>query len=253
MIKYQFHAKEATQSCIEWIRSYFDEAKCDKAVVGISGGKDSTVVTALCAAALGKERVLGVMMPQGRQPDIEDSRALIHHLEIPSKTINIGSCVDMILNGMYDEGIELTEQTRINLPARIRMATLFAVAQSVNGRVANTCNLAENWVGYSTLFGDNAGQFAPIAQFTVHEVKEIGRVLGIPEHLLEKTPSDGLCGKNDEDSLGFSYDTLDRYIRTGEFSDFDIKKRIDHLNKMSRFKEEIVDIPCFRPDYYIFR
>lgn len=267
MIKYQFHAEEATDQCVEWIRSYFDEAGCDKAVVGISGGKDSSVVAALCVAALGKGRVVGVMMPQDVQPDIHESFELVHFLDIPNITIDIGNATREILDQLDTVGISyrtsyqldhykkicVTDQTMINLPARIRMATLFAVAQSVNGRVANTCNLSENWIGYSTLFGDNAGQFAPIAQFTVQEVKEIGRVLGLPECLIEKTPSDGLCGKSDEENLGFTYEVLDRYIRTRSCRSSTIRAKIEQLHESNRFKEEIVNIPCCYPTFHVFQ
>lgn len=252
MIKYQFHAEEATYQCIKWIRTYFDIAHCDKAVVGISGGKDSSVVAALCVAALGKDRVIGVMMPQGTQLDIDYSYALINHLGIQGKTVCVKTPVNEILEQMNNEGITPSQQTQINLPARIRMATLFAIAQSVNGRVANTCNLSENWVGYSTLFGDDAGQFAPIAQFTVEEVKAIGRVLGLPEYLIEKMPSDGLCGKSDEDNLGFSYAVLDRYIRIGICEDIDTRKKIDQLHWNNLFKKDIVNIPCFHPAPTLF-
>lgn len=252
MIKYQFYAEEATYQCIKWIRTYFDIAHCDKAVVGISGGKDSSVVAALCVAALGKDRVIGVMMPQGTQLDIDYGYALINHLGIQGKTVCVKTPVNEILEQMNNEGITPSQQTQINLPARIRMATLFAIAQSVNGRVANTCNLSENWVGYSTLFGDDAGQFAPIAQFTVEEVKAIGRVLGLPEYLIEKMPSDGLCGKSDEDNLGFSYAVLDRYIRIGICEDIDTRKKIDQLHWNNLFKKDIVNIPCFHPAPTLF-
>lgn len=210
-----FDAKKVKNEIVEWIRNWFEQNGKDcMAVVGISGGKDSSVVAALCVEALGKDRVFGVMMPQGRQRDIEYSRKLCSFLDIPRTIIPVGTIVNVAeyeIKTSLDE--ELSIQTTTNLPARIRMATLYAVSQTVNGRVANTCNLSEDWVGYATRYGDAAGDFSPLSQLTVTEVKAIGRELGLPSELVDKTPTDGLCGKTDEDNLGFTYAELDAYIR----------------------------------------
>lgn len=201
---------------VNWIRRYFavNGSKCN-AVVGISGGKDSSVVAALCAEALGPDRVFGVLMPCGEQADIADSERLVKHLGIQSCVVNIKDAVDAILSRIGGEAA--SEQTKTNLPARIRMATLYAVAQSLEngGRVANTCNRSEDYVGYSTKFGDSAGDFSPLANLMVHEVIQIGHELGLPADLVEKTPSDGLCGRTDEDNLGFTYAQLDAHIEHG--------------------------------------
>lgn len=232
--------------CVDWIRNYFaiNGPTCN-AIVGISGGKDSSVVAALCVEALGKERVIGVLMPQGTQSDIEYSKELVDFLGIRNYTVNVGTTVFTLLQEVGVEVGALSTETQVNLPARIRMCTLFAVSQTLNGRVANTCNLSEDWVGYATLFGDGAGQFSPLAKLTVSEVKGLGRVLGLPLRLIEKTPIDGLCGKTDEDNLGFSYDTLDTYIRTGVCNDSHIKNKIDTMHKNNKFKLE--PMPTFNP------
>lgn len=241
----EFDAKKAKEEVVEWIKEWFDiNGKDCNAVVGISGGKDSSVVAALCVEALGKDRVIGVLMPNGGQGDIGDAVELINHLGIKSYTINIKGAVDKILRCMELNGIDITDQTRINLPPRIRMSTLYAVSQSNNGRVANTCNLSEDWVGYATRYGDAAGDFSPLSQLTVTEVKEIGRVLGLPTELVDKTPTDGLCGKTDEDNLGFTYEVLDRYIRTGEIDDEDIKNKIDDMHEKNLFKLQLM--PSFQ-------
>lgn len=240
-----FNAVEVKDKCVQWIRDFFDKNGKDcNAVVGISGGKDSSVVAALCVEALGKDRVVGVLMPNGVQSDIGDAEKLVNHLRIKSYTINIKGAVDTVLRGMELNGIDITEQTRINLPPRIRMSTLYAVSQSNNGRVANTCNLSEDWVGYATRYGDAAGDFSPLSQLTVTEVKEIGRVLELPAELVDKTPSDGLCGKTDEDNLGFTYEVLDRYIRTGEIDDEDIKNKINDMHEKNLFKLQLM--PSFQ-------
>ncbi|MCR5302477.1 MAG: NAD(+) synthase [Lachnospiraceae bacterium] len=231
---YTFDADKAKDGCIAWIRRFFEEnGKGCNAVLGISGGKDSSVTAALCAAALGKDHVIGVLMPNGEQADIDMAHLLCDHLDIRKVIVNIKDAVEGLKNAIP---FELSDQSVINLPPRIRMATVYAVSQSNNGRVANTCNLSEDWVGYSTRYGDAAGDFSPLANLTVQEVKAIGRVLGLPTALVDKTPSDGLCGKTDEDNLGFTYATLDRYIRTGEIDDPAVKELIDKKHRANAFK-----------------
>ena len=238
----KFHAKEMTNALIHWIRAWFwKNGRGCNAVIGISGGKDSSVCAALCAAALGKERVIGVLMPNGTQNDIPDSYQLVGHLGIRSVIINIEGAVNSIRQQMEGSGISPTSQAGINLPPRIRMAALYAVSQSMNGRVINTCNLSEDWVGYSTRYGDSAGDVSPLGKLTVQEVKAIGRHLGLPENLIEKTPSDGLCGSTDEQKLGFSYAVLDRYIREGFCEDPVIREKIDELHRRNKFKMETME------------
>lgn len=231
-----FDVKKVTNDCIQWIKDFFEKNGKDcMAVVGISGGKDSSVVAALCVEALGKDRVIGVKMPCGEQKDIDYSNMLINHLGIRGYTMNIGDAVGEI-RSQFPVGVKISDQTTTNLPARIRMATLYAISQSVNGRVANTCNLSENWVGYCSKFGDAAGDFSPLENLTVTEVKAIGRELGLPSELVDKTPTDGLCGKTDEDNLGFTYAELDAYIRDGIEPSKEVKAKIDSMHEKNLFK-----------------
>ena len=241
---YSFDAVDVKTRCVAWIQEFFKNNGPDcKAVVGISGGKDSSVVAALCVEALGKDRVVGVLMPCGEQHDIDMARKLVNHLGIKSYEVNIKDALEGVLKGLGD--IELTTQARTNLPPRIRMTTLYAVSQSINGRVANTCNLSEDWVGYSTRYGDSVGDFSPLSRLTVTEVKQVGRLLGLPADLVDKVPIDGLCGKTDEENLGFTYAMLDTYIREGICEDVAIKEKIDTLHKRNLFKLELM--PCFEP------
>lgn len=243
---YNFDAKKAKDECVKWIQKFFEEngPEC-KAVLGISGGKDSSVTAALLVEALGKERVFGVLMPCGVQADISSSRLLVNHLGIESVEINIESAVNGITKEI-EKVMPLSVQSKTNLPPRIRMSTVYAVSQTVNGRVANTCNLSEDWVGYSTRYGDSVGDFSPLSRLTVTEVKAIGRELKLPEELIEKVPSDGLCGKTDEDNLGFTYAELDRYIREGIEPAEEKKARIDRMHRINLFKLELM--PCFEID-----
>ena len=242
---YEFDAKKTTKELLIWLRDWFEVNGKDRdgndcnAVLGISGGKDSTVTAALCVEALGKDRVIGVMMPNGEQKDISDSIRVCDLLDIKNYTFNIKDAVDAEIDVARKIGIEPTEQALINLPPRLRMATLYMVSQSNNGRVINTCNLSEDWVGYSTRYGDSAGDVAPLAKLTVDEVRKVGLELGLPYDLVYKTPSDGLCGKTDEDNLGFTYAALDKYLRTGE-CDPKIKEIIDRKHLLNKFKLELM-------------
>ena len=241
---YTFDAKKVKDECVAWIRDFFEEnGKGCNAVVGISGGKDSSVVAALCAEALGSDRVIGVLMPNGEQADIDMAKLLVEHLCIRHYTVNIKDAFEGMVKNIP---FELSNQSRVNLAPRLRMSALYAVSQSHNGRVANTCNLSEDWVGYSTRYGDAAGDFSPLGGLTVQEVLAIGTELGLPENLVHKTPSDGLCGKTDEDNLGFTYAVLDKYIRTGECEDPDTKALIDRKHVMNLFK--LKPIPHFEPE-----
>ncbi|MCQ2470883.1 MAG: NAD(+) synthase [Clostridia bacterium] len=239
-----FDVKAVTNECIEWIRNFFEEnGKGCNAVVGISGGKDSSIVANLCVEALGKDRVIGVLMPCGVQSDIDMAKLLVEHLGIKHYIVNIEEAVNGVKNALP---FELTAQSKTNLPPRIRMSVLYAVSQSHNGRVANTCNLSEDWVGYSTRYGDAAGDFSPCAGITVTEMRQIGKYLGLPSVLVEKVPTDGLCGKTDEENLGFTYESLDKYIRTGEIDNDETKAKIDRLHKMNLFKLQVM--PSFNPE-----
>lgn len=236
--------KTLTRNVVNWTKSILEKNRQTKVVIGISGGKDSSVVAAICAKAIGPENVIGVMMPNGEQKDIADSQSLIAHLGIKSTTVNIGNAFNDLCNAI-NLGVELSYDTKTNLPARLRMSTLYAVAQTVGGFVANTCNLSEDTVGYATLYGDNAGSFAPISKLTTEEVMEIGDDLGLPFELVHKVPIDGLQPKTDEDKLGFTYHEVNELIRNG-IKGKNADKIMDMYRK-NKFKLDIVRIPYFDP------
>lgn len=245
--------KEIKDRLVDWIRDYFDHngPGCT-AVVGISGGKDSSVTAALCVEALGKDRVLGVLMPNGIQSDIADAIALVEHLDIKHLVVNIGDTTKALTAAIEGaEGFDLiaasmSRDSIINMPARIRMTTLYAVGQSLpkGGRVANTCNRSEDYVGYSTKYGDAAGDFSPLQNILVEEVRQLGHELGLPDFLIDKTPSDGLSGQTDEDKLGFTYAQLDHYILTGQCQDPDIQAKIDRMHAINLHKLQLM--PAFK-------
>ena len=248
-----FDAVKVKNNCVAWIRDWFEHnGKGCNAVIGISSGKDSTVVAALCVEALGKDRVIGVMMPNGEQHDIDISRKVIDYLGIKYIEANIEYAVNETLDSIGHivygpksyEWFDVSDQTRINLPPRIRMATLYAISQSLNGRVSNNCNLSEDWIGYSTRWGDSVGDFAPLANLTSDEVIAIGDACGLPYELTHKTPSDGLCGKTDEDNFGFTYAVLNKYIRTGVCENEEVRAKIDSMHAKNLFK--LMPIPTFK-------
>ena len=232
------------ENVVAWIRDYFEEnGKGCKAIIGISGGTDSSVVASLLVKALGKENVIGVLMPNGNQHDIDVSRSLVELLGIKHYEINIKETVDALRKEVGEKlSLDPNEYDvyRTNTPARIRMATLYGISAIYGGRVANTCNLSEDYVGYSTKFGDAAGDFSPLSDFTKTEVRELGRELGLPARFVEKVPEDGMSGKSDEEKLGFTYEVLDRYIRTGEIEDPAIKTKIDRMHKLNLHKVQLM-------------
>jgi NAD+ synthase len=247
-----FNAKQVKTDLIQWIRGYFEKnGEHCKAVVGISGGKDSATVAALCVEALSADRVYGVLMPQGNQYDIDYAKGLVSHLGINHATINIGDTVEAFYAAVDKCDLALNDQAKTNTPARIRMATLYAVSAVINGRVANTCNLSEDYVGYATKFGDAAGDFSPLSRLTVTEVKAIARELRLPDKFIDKVPEDGLSGKSDEDNLGFTYDVLDRYIREGICEDAETKALIDKMHANNLHKLE--PMPSFEYTAFIRR
>lgn len=243
-----FDAKKTKDEIVTWIRNYFRKNGSDcNAVVGMSGGKDSTIVAALCCEALGKDRVFGVIMPNTAMKDNDIAVEICEYLDIDYMDINIGEAYDSLTEELAANDIKLSSNAATNLPARLRMSTLFMVAQSVNGRVANTCNFSEDYVGWATLFGDGAGQFSPLGKLTVTEVKQIGYELGLPKKFIEKIPADGLTDKSDEDNFGFTYQFLDRYIRTGDFgNDTATAARIDKMHDANAFK--LLPMPMYNPN-----
>lgn len=256
---YKFNTEKVTADLIQWIKDWFDgdkegqgNGKGCNAVIGISGGKDSTVVAALCVKALGKDRVIGVMMPNGIQKDISDSIRICQHLGITNYTINIRDSVNNVLSQMAYAGIEITEQTRTNLPARIRMSTLYAVSQSHNGRVSNNCNYSEDVMGYCTVGGDAVGDFSPLGHLTTVEIVKIGDFLGLPQDLVHKTPIDGLKTNSDgsymtdEQSMGVTYDDIHSYIRGDKECERHIYDKIRQQEINNKFK--LQPIQRFVPD-----
>lgn len=242
--------EQLTLALIDWVRNSMNLTGGKKAVIGISGGKDSSVVAALCVKALGSENVIGILMPNGIQDDISYAKELCSFLKITNTEVNIQSMIKSYSDTLrsVDKNItpEVSNQTNLNLPPRVRMTLLYAISQSIDdARVINTSNLSEDWVGYATIYGDTAGAFSPLGMLTTDEVIQIGGFLGLPEKFLVKVPSDGLTGKTDEDIFGFSYDVLNKYIRQGIIENNTIKEKIDNMHKFSRFK--FLPIPMFSP------
>ena len=238
-----FNVQLQLAGVLEWMSQQMTGCGGKTAVIGISGGKDSSTVAAMAVAAYGRDHVYGVLMPDGIQPDIDYSQALVEHLQIPHCTCNIHDAVAGVLSQLEQAGLTPSRQTVVNLPSRIRMATLYAVAQSVEGGIVlNTSNLSEDWVGYCTIYGDSAGAFSPLGMYTTEEVIALGRALGLPERFLIKPPSDGLTGLTDEDNLGFSYHAVNEYIRRGVCPDEAVREKIDRMPRASRFKFQTLPV-----------
>lgn len=237
--------QQLTQNVIQWIKDYFKDNTDGKVIIGISGGKDSTIVAALCVEALGADRVIGVLMPNGTQSDIQDSYKVCRYLGIEHYIVDISRSYTALLSQIF----LLTSPpsaVKTNLPSRLRMCTLYTIAALYpNSRVVNTSNFSERYIGYSTKFGDGAGDFSPIGNLTVREVLAIGDDLGLPHELVHKVPSDGMSGMSDEDKLGFTYDELDDYLDHKDISD-EAKEKIERLHSINLHK--IKDMPRFKEE-----
>ena len=238
---------------IAWVKDYFAKNGNEntKAVIGISGGKDSSTVAALCCAALGKDRVIGVMMPNGIQADIEDSKKLCSFLGIKNYTVNMEDAYKGLTCEIKKSlSVGMTPpQYNTNTPARLRMATLYSVAAiEGNCRVSNNGNLSECLAGYFTLWGDGAGDFAPLANLYVSQVIQLGKDLGLPTELVEKAPSDGMSGMTDEQKLGFTYDQLEK-VADGKTEGIaaEVVEKIQKQIKGMAFKKELLNLPKFMP------
>lgn len=246
--KYEFNAEKTVGDIVDWIKDYFiNNGPTSYAIVGISGGKDSALVAKLCQMALGPDKVIGVLMPQGEQADIEDAEAVIKWLGIKSVTINIGDTCDALYKEI-DKNYILTSRVTTNTPARIRMTTLYAIAAIYGGRVANTCNASEDYIGYSTKFGDNAGDFAPIRNYYVRDIYEMCKYVEVPDVVIKKAPADGLSGFSDEVNLGFSYNTLDAFLIDKIYPEYDTLANIQARHKANIHK--IKEMPSCRGTHF---
>lgn len=241
---YTFNAPEVYSDLkAQWVK-WANTVNAQRWVVGISGGKDSTVIAAMAADIFGKENVYGVMIPRGKQADLEDCLEVIRVTGINYITVNIEESFNSIMSEITNQGLTPTEQANINLSPRLRMSVLFAVAQSINGCVLNTCNLSENLLGYSTLFGDDCGSYSPFKNLTVTEIRQIGKLpkLNLPVRLVDKVPSDGLQALTDEDRLGIKYAVLDKFVREGIWDDLTMKDRFEKRFAANKFKLKIINI-----------
>lgn len=257
-MSYFFDVKKTAEELITWVQEWFkaNGNENTKAVIGISGGKDSSTVAAILCKALGKDRVIGVMMPNGEQKDISDSIKVVENLGITHYTVNIAKAYSGLFEAFKEAGIvdktdSLAPAYRTNTPARLRMTTLYGIgAQTGNCRVVNTCNMSEDLQGYSTFYGDSAGDFAPIRMLTTEEVVAIGDYLGLPQDLTHKAPSDGMCGKTDEDNLGYTYHEVNELARKNIRGPN--AEKIIARYKANLFKIKIIDLPCYKPDLPLF-
>ena len=242
---YNFDEKQTAEKLVKWLKDYFDNnGQPINAVVGCSGGKDSTVVLAALTKAIGPDRIYAILMPNGEQADIDDSYKICEYLGLKPHVCNIQDAYNGVVGSVSGE-FEPTGQMKINLAPVLRMTTLKAISQCVNGRFTCNGNASEAYIGWFTIDGDDRGSVKPLINMTVTEVIQVGEALGLPDWMIHKTPTDGLCGQTDEDKFGFTYEVLDKYIRTGEIDDLEVKAKIDDMHKRNAFK--LKPMPSFEP------
>lgn len=254
--EYEFNAKEHLNKCVNWCKDWFQKnAPNHKAVIGMSGGKDSTIAAAILAIALGANKVIGVSMPDDGQ-SINDADEICKFLGIKYINAPITGMTNAFKNmwsEFGDEDFKWSSQAETNIPPRVRMTMLYAIAQTYNGIVINTCNLSESYLGFETIFGDLAGGMSPIKNLTATEVIALGDELKLPSNWVHKTPDDGLPNScPDEEKFGFTYETLDKWIRTGEKSDGETMKKIYAKYESSQFKRDCVNIESYNPNLIVY-
>ena len=243
-----FNPELEIQNMITEIKKYFVQngGETTKAIIGISGGKDSTIAAALLVRALGAENVFGVLMPCGEQADIADSYKVVEYLHIPHVEVNIGQAMEQLTEAIPGGLFGKNEVYYTNTPARLRMTTLYGIAALVGGRVVHTGNASEMYVGYTTKFGDMAGDFSIFYDFYVREILAIGDALNLPTELVHKAPGDGMTGKTDEDNFGFTYEVLDAYLLDNETPSYEVLRLIEERHKRNAHKMRMLNIPYIR-------
>ena len=244
-----FDVEKEIPHMIAEIRKYFTKngTKTTKAVIGISGGKDSTIAAALLCRALGPENVFGVLMPCGEQTDIEDSFKVVKYLHMPYTVVNIGTTMDALVEAIPEQYFGTGNDVfYTNTPARLRMTTLYGIAALIGGRVIHTGNASELYIGYTTKFGDMAGDFSIFKDYYVREILAIGEYLGLPDELVHKAPGDGMSGKTDEDNFGFTYKVLDDYLIDDITPSYETLRLIEERHKKNIHKLHMLSIPYIR-------
>ena len=236
--------KNEVSLIIDWIKDFVKSSGAKGVVVGNSGGKDSAVVIALCVKALGKENVLTVAMPCSSIPqDLADAKLVADTFEVPMLTVDLGSVYENLCLEIESQITDnIAPYVSINIRPRLRMTTLYAIAQQRNFLVVGTGNACEQFIGYTTKWGDNASDFNPIAEFTVSEVLEIGKILGVPSTILNKAPNDGLGSGNDEEKLGITYKEIEEYILTGKTKKTVSMEKIKKMHEQSQHKRALIPI-----------
>ena len=252
------NVEKLTNEVIAWIQDWFNNksGNAKGVILGISGGKDSSIVAALCAKALGKDKVYGVLMPNGEQKDIDDAIEICEFLGIKYRVVNINKVVESIesairysksyyKNDFVNNFLPLSIHTKTNIPPRVRMTILYAIGQELGYRVVGTGNFSERFVGYFTKWGDGACDFNPIGSLNTEEIIAVGNYLNLPGHLVNKEPADGLCGKTDEENLGYSYEDVNTFSIYKTCGDEEIDKKIEKAHLYGQHKLNL--IPMFIP------
>lgn len=229
---------------IDWIRDYVKSSGAKGVVIGNSGGKDSAVVIALCVKALGKENVLTVAMPCSSIPqDLEDAKLVADTFDVQMLTVDLSSVYENLCLEIENAIInDILTEASINIRPRLRMIALYTIAQQNSYLVVGTGNKCEQYIGYTTKWGDNASDFNPIAEFTVSEVLEIGKILGVPSRVINKTPNDGLGLGNDEEKIGVTYKEIEEYITTGKTKNPTSMEKIEKMHRQSAHKREKIPV-----------